>query len=284
MLPPTDWPNRQFSRSVSSEGLLWHVQIVGKGPALLCLHGTGASSHSFAPLSQHLRRRFTLVIPDLPGHGFTESLEQHETTLEHIADRLSALLAKLELRPSLLIGHSAGAAIAAHMALTSQPQVSEVIAINGAFKPFGAAAATLFSGMARWLARSRALPAVTALHGFFEKPVKNLIHETGSRSSPEMLRCYQQLLRRRNHIKGTLRLMGGWDLNALLQSLPTLACPLTLISCSNDQTVPPQQARELHEQLPNSRLVELPDLGHLGHEEHPEQFSELIEKPSDRQK
>lgn len=276
MLPPVDWPNRQFSRSITSHGTRWHVQVVGSGPVLLCVHGTGSSGHSFAPLSQLLKQRFTLVIPDLPGHGFTEGLEQHQTKLELIADHLSGLLAELNLSPELIIGHSAGAAIAAHMALTSQPQVREVIAINGAFKPFGAAAAALFSSMARWLSRSHALPAITALHGFFEKPVKNLIHETGSRSSPEMLRCYQQLLRRQSHIRGTLRLMGGWDLSSLLKVLPKLPCPLLLISCLNDQTVPPQQSTELHHRLPNSGLVELPNLGHLGHEEHPECFAELI--------
>ena len=38
---PYDWPNRQISRSVEVAGLAWHVQISGKGPLILLLHGTG---------------------------------------------------------------------------------------------------------------------------------------------------------------------------------------------------------------------------------------------------
>jgi hypothetical protein len=45
-----DWPNRDASRFVDAGGLRWHVQVAGSGPVLLLMHGTAASTHSFAAL------------------------------------------------------------------------------------------------------------------------------------------------------------------------------------------------------------------------------------------
>ena len=68
-----DWPNREASRFVRAAGLLWHVQVMGQGPVLLLLHGTGAATHSWRAMLPLLARHFTVVAPDLPGHGFTDA-------------------------------------------------------------------------------------------------------------------------------------------------------------------------------------------------------------------
>ena len=68
-----DWPNREFSRFINAAGMRWHVQVMGEGPAVLLIHGTGASTHSFRALAALLAPRFTVVMPDLPGHGFTDA-------------------------------------------------------------------------------------------------------------------------------------------------------------------------------------------------------------------
>ncbi len=39
-----DWPNREASRFIEADDITWHVQIMGAGPVLLLLHGTGAST------------------------------------------------------------------------------------------------------------------------------------------------------------------------------------------------------------------------------------------------
>ena len=68
-----DWPNRASSRFVDAGGLRWHVQVMGEGPVVLLIHGTGASTHSFRALAPLLAPHFTVVVPDLPGHGFTDA-------------------------------------------------------------------------------------------------------------------------------------------------------------------------------------------------------------------
>jgi len=70
--------------------------------------------------------------------------------------------------------------------------------------------------------------------------------------------------------------MANWDLEPLSRQLHRIAPRLHLIACENDRTVPPGEARRLHRLLPESHLVALPGLGHLGHEERPERFAQLI--------
>ena len=84
---------------------------------LLLLHGTGASTHSFRDLLEPLAERYTVVIPDLPGHGFTANPPASSYTLPGMARVGVALLHTLGLHPDLVLGHSAGAAILIRMAL-----------------------------------------------------------------------------------------------------------------------------------------------------------------------
>ena len=53
-----DWPNREASRFVHAAGLRWHVQVMGSGPVVLLLHGTGAATHSWRDLMPKLAERW----------------------------------------------------------------------------------------------------------------------------------------------------------------------------------------------------------------------------------
>jgi magnesium chelatase accessory protein len=87
-----DWPNREASRFVRAAGLRWHVQVMGQGPALLLAHGTAATTHSWRALAPLLATRFTVVAPDLPGHGFTEAPPAVSLTVPGMACALAELL------------------------------------------------------------------------------------------------------------------------------------------------------------------------------------------------
>ena len=69
------WPNRDKSQFVDAGGLRWHVQTAGNGPVMLLIHGTAAATHSWGGLLPLLAARYTVVAPDLPGHGFTVRTE-----------------------------------------------------------------------------------------------------------------------------------------------------------------------------------------------------------------
>ena len=144
-----DWPNRTASRFVEAGGLNWHVQLMGQGPCLLLLHGTAAATHSWRDLAPLLAPHFTLIAPDLPGHGFTSSLPQARVSLAGFSEALRALLNKLQASPDLVLGHSAGAAIALRMALDGAITPRAIFSLNGALLPLGDEHAAFFTRAAR---------------------------------------------------------------------------------------------------------------------------------------
>lgn len=273
---PQAWPHREHSQFLRAGGVNWHVQIMGQGPVLLLLHGTGASTHSWAGMAPHLMERFTLVIPDLPGQGFSSALAPAQTHIEGFGDAVSALLEQLSVQPTAILGHSAGAALAAHLCLSEQLNPSVIAAINGAFLPFGAGAAPLFSSLARWLSKSKLATHITAAHGLFQTPIRNMLTETGSEPTAAMLYGYQQLLSRPAHVQGTLAMMAGWNPESLKRRLPNLRQTLHLLVCENDRTVDPWQSERLFELVAHAVLHRIEGLGHLGHEERPALFARIL--------
>lgn len=270
-----DWPLREHSRFVAAGGLRWHVQILGDGPVLLLLHGTGGASHSFRDLAPLLARDFTVVVPDLPGHGFTDAPGASRLTLPAMARLLRELLGALGLEPALAAGHSAGAAILLRMTLDDLLHPALVVSLNGALIPYGGQAGPIASTMARVLFSNPLAPRFFAWT-FGNRDAARLIERSGSSIDAEGQELYARLARRPAHVGAALGMMANWDLKTLDQDLPRLAVPLVLVTGSNDRAISPGDAVQVRELLPAARIVELPGLGHLAHEEDPERVAALI--------
>ena len=113
------WPRADTSRFVRVGDIDFHVQVSGSGEEVLLLHGAGASAHSFSGLAARLSERHRVIAADLPGQGFTTLLPLEAVGLTPFARYLRDLMAALDAEPRWIIGHSAGAALAAEYALTA---------------------------------------------------------------------------------------------------------------------------------------------------------------------
>ncbi|MGI3776617.1 MAG: alpha/beta fold hydrolase BchO [Janthinobacterium lividum] len=273
-----DWPNRAHSRFVDAGGLRWHVQVLGEGPVLLLLHGTGAATHSWRALAPLLARRFTVVAPDLPGHGFTSAPPAEGMSLPGMARSVAALLAALHLRPVLVAGHSAGAAVAAQMTIDSLIAPAAIMSLNGALLPLPARESVLFPAAARLLASLPVLPWIVSRQAT-QPLVDRMLAGTGSRLDPRDARLYARLFAEPRHVAAALRMMARWDLNAF--DIARLRVPLTLVAGERDGMIPPNAARQVASLLPGACLVLLPGLGHLAHEEDPGRIAALLDEMAD---
>ena len=272
-----DWPNRASSRFVTADGLRWHVQVQGSGPAVLLVHGTGASTHSFRDLIPGLAADFTVVAPDLPGHGFTgEPMRQSSFALPSVASGIAALLRQLGLRPILAAGHSAGAAIAIRMALDSLITPEAIFSLNGALLPFPGIANDFLGPAARFLASSPLTARAVTVFTGSRRSVERLIRSTGSRIDADGMQLYARLTANAGHVHGALALMANWDLHPLVRDLPRLASDLILVTGSRDGMVPPAQADRIKVLLPKAELISMKGLGHLAHEERPGEIATLL--------
>jgi len=270
------WPNRASSRFVQAAHMRWHVQIMGDGPAIFLLHGTGASTHSWGRLAPLLAEHFTVVAPDLPGHGFNSAVASNRLSLPGMARSLDRLLGTLEIEPALAVGHSAGAAISVRMCLEGYIAPRALVSLNGAFLPFDGLAGHLFPTMAKLLFLNPLAPRVFAWGASDRSRIEKLIKETGSAIDGTGVDLYQRLFRDRRHVAGALGMMANWNLDALNHDLSKLTAPLTLVVGTADKTVPPSTADEVRKVLPTATVDTLPGLGHLAHEESPEAVAEII--------
>jgi len=271
-----DWPNRDASRFVRTEGLRWHVQQMGRGPVLLLLHGTGASTHSWRALAPLLAKRFTVLAPDLPGHGFTQSPPDNLLTLPGMARGVGALLRTLDLSPTMVAGHSAGAAVMIRMTLDTIIKPEALVSLNGALMPFRGLVGQFFSPLAKLLFMNSFVPRMFARRAADRSAVKRLIGNTGSTIDETGLELYRRLVSSAPHVAAALGMMASWDLAPLLRDLPKLRVPLLLLAGGEDRTIPSDQAFRARDLLPSARVEYLRGLGHLAHEERPEDIARIM--------
>jgi magnesium chelatase accessory protein len=270
------WPHAEASRLVEAGGIRFHVQEAGRGPTILLVHGTGGATHSWRGLLPDLARDFRVIAPDLPGHGFSGPM-RGLSTLPAVARSLGALLAALNARPALLVGHSAGAAIACRLVLDGVVAPAGIVSLNGALLPFAGAAGELFPGLARLLFLNPLTPRLFAMQASLTGDVSRfLLRATGSRIDREGVAQYGRLFARTSHVTAALELMASWDLKALQADLPGLSVPLLLVAGSADLAIPAGAAREVAKRVPHADVRIQTALGHLAHEEDPAGTAELV--------
>ncbi len=272
-----DWPNRDHSRFVDSGRIRWHVQVMGSGPPLFLLHGTGAATHSWRALAPLLAEHFTVVAPDLPGHGFTKGRPAGGLTMPAVAHAVGDLLQALNFEPNIIVGHSAGAAIALRMTLDGEADPKAIVGLDSALLPFPGLAAKLFPAMAKLLFVNPLAPHLMA--GLARAPgetARFLTRNTGSHIEDDGVRLYERLFRSPGHVGGTITMMASWDLEMLKRDLPRIHTPVLLVHGEKDAAIPVGKAHETAKLLGNARVISLPALGHLAHEERPAEVAEII--------
>ena len=257
-------------------GLTWHVQILGTGPVIFLLHGTGAATHSWRALLPLLAKHFTVIAPDLPGHGFSEALPSSQMSLPGIARAAADLLRALKVAPVRVVGHSAGAAILAQMCLDAQIAPDVLVSLNGAMLPLRGIPGMVFSPVAKLMAATSFVPRIFAWRAQDPSAIARLISSTGSKLDLEGTSFYTQLIRDPGHVAATLDMMAQWDLVPLERNLPQLQTSLTLVVGANDLTVAPTEAKRVKALLPHAQIITLAGLGHLAHEEQPAEVAEII--------
>jgi len=273
------WPNRADSRFVETARLRWHVQIMGpdNAPVMLLLHGTGAATHSWRDLAPLLATRFRIVAPDLPGHGFTRGRPAGGLAMPEMARAVGDLMTALGCDPAVIVGHSAGAAIAIRMALDGVASPCAIVGLGAALLPIPGLAGVLFPSLARALFVNPFAPHVFArLARTPGEAARFLARSTGSRIDAVGIACYERLFATSGHCAGAITMMADWDLPALKRDLPRLGIPLLLVHGAGDSAIPLSNARQAAAIIPSARLVSLPGLGHLAHEEKPGDVALLI--------
>lgn len=277
------WPLNDVSRRIHHPPHHWHVQEMGSGPLALLIHGAGASTHSWRDIMPALARTHRVIALDLPGQGFTRAGARRRLSLAGMSEDITSLCLAQGWQPSLIIGHSAGAAVALALAqnLTGPSgQPPDIVGINAALGRFEGVAGWLFPALAKLLALNPFTASLFTLGADKTTRARRLIEGTGSRISPEGLALYARLIGDREHVDATLQMMAQWTVDGLLEALPGIMARCLLVTGARDLAVPPETSIRAANRMPRARAITLDGLGHLAHEEDPERVLGVILDPA----
>jgi magnesium chelatase accessory protein len=281
---PGDWPGREWGREVEAGGLSWfvlHLPAAGVATGtLLLLHGTGASAHSFVPLLPALRAALPalhLVVPDLPGHGFTRGAALGTLTLPRMAADLGTLLSALKLPPlSGVAGHSAGAALALRMALDGLAPGAALTGFAPSLVAMPAFYMSFVAPLVNPFATSGPVASFIASVAGASGLIDRLLDSTGSRLPEAQRQPYRRLFADAAHVRGSVGFMAAADLPALLADCARLTHPCRFALGDHDAWVPRRSLQPvLREHLPKAEAEVWP-AGHLLHETEPERAAAFI--------
>src|SRR5262249_52305239 len=99
-----------MTAQVRAGGVTFSVESAGSGPPVVFIHGWSMSGRFFRRQLAGLSGRFSVIVPDLRGHGASEKV-LHGHTVKNYASDLHAILAELSVRRPVLVGWSMGAMV-----------------------------------------------------------------------------------------------------------------------------------------------------------------------------
>jgi magnesium chelatase accessory protein len=260
---------------------------MGQGPIALLVHGTGGATHSWRGVMPLLARRFTVVAPDLPGHGFTGIPPARGLSLGGMGELLSTLLAALGpalgAPPAVAVGHSAGAAVLLRMALDGRLAPATpgafapafIVGVNAALEPPPALYSSLLAPAIGAFASSSFVAALAARAASAPGVVRSLLRSTGSALDDDQVALYEALCRSAPRTGAVLTMMANWELGPLRDDLARVTTPVTLIAAADDGWVPPRVARDAALRLPRATVLATAG-GHLVHEVRPSAIADAI--------
>ncbi|WP_066063222.1 2-succinyl-6-hydroxy-2,4-cyclohexadiene-1-carboxylate synthase [Neobacillus soli] len=114
---------------VNIDGIHYHVEVCGDGVfPLVLLHGFTGDASTWLPFYDNWGKHFKLIVPDIIGHGKTESSDQiNRYQIESAASDLKRILDVMGVDKVHLLGYSMGGRLALTFTLLFPERVRSLI-------------------------------------------------------------------------------------------------------------------------------------------------------------
>jgi len=247
-------------------GTRLHVRDDGphKAPAVLMLHGFGSSLQTWEPWAKSLENEFRVVRVDLPGSGLSPPDPSGIYTDARTIDVLVALLDRLGIAKTSVIGNSIGGRIAWRMAAAQPERVERLVLVS----PDGFASPGFEYG------KAPALPSIVNLMRYVLPKALLRMNLKPAYGNPDALTedtvtRYHDLMLAPGSRTAVLARMRQSVLVEPEPLLRSIHVPVLLVWGVKDAMIPIANAADYTRTLPDSRLVTFPNLGHVPQEEAP---------------
>jgi pimeloyl-ACP methyl ester carboxylesterase len=269
------------ARQLELHGHRMMFRIAGAGPPVVLIHGMVNSSIHWESVALRLADEFTVIAPDLLGHGDSAAVRGDYSMGAHAAS-IRDLLATVGVERATIVGHSLGGGVAMQF-FYQFPQRVERLALvsSGGLGPevspmLRGAALPGASGLLWIAAHPRLLSALRDTGERLERrgSTKGVYLQAIARAlrpleEPGARKAFLQTLR--SVIDAHGQRVSARDRLYLLTSFPTL-----IVWGDRDNTIPLSHGRDAHEAIPGSRFETLPRAAHFPHLEDPEGLAAVL--------
>jgi pimeloyl-ACP methyl ester carboxylesterase len=254
----------------------------GSGPAVLLLHGLGCDHRTWLPVLDALARRYTVIAPDLLGHGESDK-PRADYSIGAFANGMRDLLTVLEIDKVTVIGHSFGGGVAMQFAYQFPERTERLVLVgSGGLGPEVSAAI-----------RAITVTGFYQVMGALTLPVVRQVGSTGlkalSRTGLDQFRDYDEVAsifesfrdpRARAAIRHVVRAVVDWQGQIVTmadRAYLTDAMPMCVIWGDKDRVIPVSHADRAAALAPKARVEVIPNAGHFPHKDHPERFVKIVQ-------
>ncbi|WP_439105781.1 alpha/beta fold hydrolase [Congregibacter sp.] len=248
-------------------GVRLHLRVSGprNAPALLLLHGFGASLHTWEDWARVLDDQYRVISLDLPGTGLSFPDPSEDYSDERTLELLVALMDDLSVTKAVLIGNSIGGRLAWRMAAANPERAAGLVLIA----PDGFASDGFDYGKAPEVSGMTQLMRYTLPRFLLEMSLRPAYGDPDTLTDDVIDRYYDLMLApgSRDALIKRMAQTVLLDPKPLLRSIEV---PVLLLWGERDGAIPISNAAAYQAELPDSRLVALPSLGHVPQEEAPE--------------
>lgn len=254
---------------------------VGSGPALLLLHGLGCDHTTWEPVIDDLAKRFTVIAPDLLGHGLSAK-PRADYSVGGYANGVRDLLTVLGIDRVTVVGHSFGGGVAMQFAYQFPERTERLVLVaSGGLGPEVTPAIRAITTPGFHQAMGVAtLPGVRHA-GLAGLRAASRLPLTATRDLDEVADIYDSFKdpAARHAIRHVVRAVVDWRGQIVTmadRAYLTQAMPMCVVWGRDDRVIPVSHAANAAALAPQARVEVIPNSGHFPHKDHPQRFTKIV--------
>lgn len=268
-------PPSQFITLPSGATVHYRDQGQRNGPALVLLHGSNASLHTWEPWVAQIGDQFRMVSIDLPGHGLTGPVPGDDYSQEAMTQFVNEFTTVMNIERFALAGNSMGGGIAARFAIRHPERLTALILVDAAGMP---TRTQRDPGLGFIIARTPVIQNImlyVSPRGLFEDGLKKAIVNDAI-VTPEMVDRYWILNRKTGNRAASLkRFQTPFD-DFIQQNVTRISTPTLIIWGESDTLTPLDIGQAYNAAIRGSKLVVFRNTGHVPMEEVPAQSARAV--------
>lgn len=256
------------------DGHLVHAVVMGREdgsrPDLVLLHGASGNTRDMTyHLAPRLARHYRVIVLDRPGLGYTQRINRTGATLIAQADLMQKAAALLGAERPIVLGHSYGGAVALAWAVTRPENISALVMVAGAAKPWKTGLSSYYKVLSHPVLGPLVIPFLTAFVD--ETRVRRAVAEIFAPQDPPdgyLDHIGAGLTLRRHSLRANALQRANLlaEIEALHPRYGEITLPVEIVHGAADTTVGVNiHSVPLARQIADANLVILPGIGHMPH-------------------